>query len=161
MEHHEDKQGEVQGLGWRVSLSILVGVGWLVFLIIWLFFYAGALHSVNKNFAIVLTSILVITLLLGIPWAWWGLRYRSEREKEMWKLKGFRLRLWVSLILFFLVILFLIVWFYLYADSFTLYQNIAIFLVSLLIPGGILAAMWAPWGMKYGSQTAKQKQEQE
>ena len=31
---------EKKGLAWRVSLSILVGVGWLVFLVVWLFFYA-------------------------------------------------------------------------------------------------------------------------
>jgi len=29
-----------KGFAWSVSLSILVGVGWLVFLVIWLLFYA-------------------------------------------------------------------------------------------------------------------------
>ena len=29
------------GFAWRVSLSIIVGVGWLVFLILWVTFYAA------------------------------------------------------------------------------------------------------------------------
>jgi hypothetical protein len=37
------------------------------------------------------------------------------------------------------------------------YQNIAIFIVSLLIAGGSLAASWAPWGMKYGNQFEEEK----
>jgi type VI protein secretion system component VasK len=68
----------------------------------------------------------------------------------MWKTKGFKWRLWLSLILAFFLIIFLIVWFWYYAEPYTWYQNIAILIVSVLIIGGVLGASWTPWGMKYG-----------
>ena len=148
---------EMKGLGWRVSLSILVGVGWLVFLVLWLFFYAK--HYVwEKNFAIFLLSILVIVVILGIPWAVWGLRLRSARETLMWKTPGFRWRVWVSVVLILGVFLFLIYWFWSLAEPYDVYQNIAIFIVSILVMGGILGAMWAPWGIKHGHEFSQEHQ---
>jgi hypothetical protein len=40
MDENGEEIIETKGMGWRVSLSILVGVGWLVFLLLWFFFYA-------------------------------------------------------------------------------------------------------------------------
>ena len=41
------------------------------------------------------------------------------------------------------------------AEDFDGYQNIAIFLVSLLVVGGILAGILAPWGMKHSKDFEK------
>jgi hypothetical protein len=101
-------KNRTEGLGWRVSLSILIGVGWLVFLILWLFFYAYPLSEWEKNVAILLMSLLVICGILGIPWAIWAIRNQSAQEKELWEIKGFKWRLWVSIILGAAVFLFLI-----------------------------------------------------
>ena len=68
------------------------------------------------------------------------------------KKKGFRWRVWVSVIVMFCVILFLIYWFWALAEPYDFYQNIAIFIVTFLIAGSLFSAMWAPWGMKYNSQ---------
>ena len=46
-------------------------------------------------------------------------------------------------------LVFLILWFFFYADRYSIYQNIAVFIASVLIVGGILGAAWAPWGMRY------------
>jgi MFS family permease len=143
---------EIHGLGWRVSLSIIVGVGWLVFLILWLFFYASAYH-IYQNVAIVLASLLLVAIMLGAPWAWWG----AKAMKEMTETRGFRWRVWLSLLVTFGLFVFLIIWFYTYASCYSIYQNIAIFIVSFLIMGGILGAAWAPWGMKYGRNCEKDK----
>jgi hypothetical protein len=151
---------QMKGLGWRVSLSILVGVGWLVFLVLWLFFYAKN-YAWEKNFAIFLFSILVIIGLLGIPWAVWGLRFRSATEKQMWKTTGFRWRVWTSCVLILAVFLFLIYWFWFLAQPYDVYQNIAIFIVSILIMGGLLGAMWAPWGIKHGHEFSRQHHEEQ
>jgi hypothetical protein len=35
------------------------------------------------------------------------------------------------------------------------YQNIVIFVIPFLIIGGVLGAMWAPWGMKHGRRFEK------
>jgi amino acid transporter len=147
-EQHEKKE-DLKGLGWRVSLSILVGVGWLVFLLIWLFFYANT-YSWEKKMAIFLLSLLVIAGILGIPWALWGLRHSTMQQKERWNLKGFRWRCWVSGIIACATFIFLIYWFWYLATPYNVYQNIAMFIVSFLVMGGILGAMWAPWGIKHG-----------
>ncbi|HWR27811.1 MAG TPA: hypothetical protein VN377_05180 [Candidatus Thermoplasmatota archaeon] len=141
---------ETEGLGWRVLLSILVGVGWLVFLVLWLFFYAKY-YAWEKNVAIFLLSLLLLIWVLGVPWAYWTYKKQTSDEKEMWRQKGFRWRFWVSIGVGFSVILFLIYWFWVFAEPFDIYQNLAIFIVTLLIAGGLVAAIWVPWGMKYGS----------
>jgi hypothetical protein len=154
----EDEGGKElpQGMGWKVSLSIIGGVGWLVFLILWLFFYASN-YPWEKNVAIFLLSLLVMGCILGLPWMIWGIRHRTEREKEIWHTKGFRWRVWLSMILFFFILIFLIYWFWYLAEPYTLYQNLAIIIVSILIVGGIIGASWIPWGMKYGETFDKKK----
>ena len=140
--------------GWRVSLSIGMSIGWLIFVIIWLAFFAGD-YTLYRNIAIIIISILVIFLILGGSWASWGLKNMPKEGKEMMKTKGFRSRVVVSIVIPFLLIIFLIYWFYFPAVDFDGYQNIAIFLVSLLIVGGLLAGIWAPWGMKHSKDFEK------
>ena len=72
---------KTQGFGWRVSLSIIVGVGWLVFLIVWLFFYAQA-FSIYQNIAIFIVSLLVAGGIIGASWAPWGMRYGHQYDKS-------------------------------------------------------------------------------
>lgn len=66
MEEKSEKIMETKGMGWRVSLSILGGVGWLVFLLLWFFFYAG-MYNWEKNVAIFLLSLLVLVMMAGTP----------------------------------------------------------------------------------------------
>jgi len=156
-ENTECYKPETKGLGWRVSLSIIAGVGWLVFLLIWFFFYAGNMPNWEKNVAIFLLSLLVICVILGVPWAIWGMRQQTQKEKEMWKTKGFKWRVVASGISVFVVSIFLIYWFWYLAEPYSVYQNIVIFIIPFLIIGGILGAMWAPWGMKHGHDWEKPK----
>ena len=72
---------ETPGFGWRVGISILVGCGWLVFLIVWLSFYATDL-SIYHNIAIFLTSLLVVGAILGSSWVSWGVKYGYKYGKE-------------------------------------------------------------------------------
>jgi hypothetical protein len=143
-------KNETEGLAWRISLSILVGVGWLVFLLLWLFFYSSQYHW-EKNIAVFLLSLLILVGILGVPWAYWAFKKQTPVDKEMWKQKGFQWRFWVSIIVGLSFILFLIYWFWAYAEPYNIFQNLAIFIITLLIAGGLVAAMWVPWGMKHGS----------
>jgi len=153
MEEKCEEIMETKGMGWRVSLSILVGVGWLVFILIWLFFYANGNNW--KNVAIFLLSLMAICVILGVPWTIWGMRQLTEEEKEMWKTKGFKWRVVTSGVAVFAVFIFLIYWFWYLAEPYNVYQNIVIFVIPFLIIGGILGAMWAPWGMKHGRRFEK------
>ena len=77
MAEKEDKEKEMMtepGFRWRVALSIIVGIGWLIFLILWLGFFAGD-FNVYQNIAIFLVSLLGIAVILGPAWAHWGMKY--------------------------------------------------------------------------------------
>jgi len=71
---------KTKGFGWRVSLSIIMCVGWLIFLIIWLFFYASG-FDVYQNIAIFLVSLLAVGGVLGAAWAPWGMKHEHRFEK--------------------------------------------------------------------------------
>ena len=146
--------------GWRVSLSIIAGVAWLIFVIVWLAFYAED-YSVSRNIAIILISILVLIVVLGVPWAVWAIRHIPEEGKEIMRAAGFTSRVAVSIVIPFALLIFLIVWFYQYASDFNVYQNIAILLVSVLAVGGAMGAIWASWGMKHGKKFGEHFKEEE
>ena len=137
--------------GWRVSLSIAMGVGWLIFLILWLAFYAGD-YTAYQNIAIILASILLVFLVLGGSWASWGLKHIPKEGKEMMKTSGFAGRVSISIVLPLAMFIFWIIWFFFFAEGYNIYQNIAILIVSVLGLGGILGGIWAPWGMKHGEK---------
>ena len=76
----ENEVMKTPGWHWRISLSILMGVGWLVFLILWFFFYADN-YSVYQNIAIFIVSILIVGGILGAAWAPWGIRHHHRNKK--------------------------------------------------------------------------------
>ena len=141
-------------LGVKPSVSIVGFVGWLIFIILWLAFYASD-YSWEKNFAIILLSVLVVFLLIGGMWAIWSIRKIPRSEWKMFKIKGFRWRIIVSIVLPFIAIIFLIVWFWFYAEPYTVWQNIAVLLVVLLAMGGTLGVIWARWGTIHGDKMEK------
>jgi heme/copper-type cytochrome/quinol oxidase subunit 4 len=139
-----DKEMDVlstPGFAWRVGLSILVVFGWLAFLITWLFFYAED-YDVWQNIAIFLVSIIVGIGVLAAAWASWGIKYASglggkgaecEKPKGAWVLNTVAGIGWL---------IFLIVWLYFYAGDYSGYQNLAIFITSLLVLGAVTSSAW-------------------
>jgi len=79
----------------------------------------------------------------------------------MMKTVGFTSRIVVSIAVPLALMIFWIVWFFFYAEGFNFYQNLAIFIVSVLVIGGILGGMWAPWGMKHGKKFEEMCEEKE
>lgn len=130
-----------RGFVWRVGLTILVVFGWLAFLIVWLFFYAGD-YDVFQNIAIFLVSIIVGIGILAAAWATWGIRYASNLERlgTGWtKPKGawlFNTAAGVGWLIF------LIIWLFFYAGDYNGYQNLAIFILSILVLGAVTSSTW-------------------
>jgi len=55
----------------RIYVSIALGLGWLLFLALWLFYYATT-YSILQNLAVFIVSIVVVTAIaiaLWVPWA--------------------------------------------------------------------------------------------
>ena len=69
---------------------------------------------------------------------------------EMMKISGFKWRIWISIIIPILTIIGLIYWFFFLAGDYTWYQNIAVFIVILLIMGGILGVIWSGFKKTHG-----------
>lgn len=68
---------------------------------------------------------------------------------------GFGLRVGISIIVVFGWIAFFILWLLFGAESMSIYQNLAVILVSILVGIVILAASWVSWGIRYGMKYGK------
>jgi len=59
------------------AVSVASGIGWLIFLIVWLFYYAGD-YSGYQNLAVFILSLLVVGIVNGGGWALWGMLRRRR-----------------------------------------------------------------------------------
>ncbi len=178
---------------WKTLLSIISGFSWLIFLVIWLFFYASD-YEVYQNLAVILLSIFLVFLINGVTWKsfdrrhklrsiasiifgliWFGfiiywLFYHASDFSFLENIGVFILSLlilgalnsvlwipgrsgisWraaVSAVTGIGWVAFLILWFWFYRTDYTVYQNIAIFIVSILVIAGINVAVWVPYGLR-------------
>lgn len=57
-------------------------------------------------------------------------------------------RVYATITISFLWLLSLGLWLFFYAESYSIVQNIAIFIISLVIVGAVCVALWVPWSMK-------------
>jgi hypothetical protein len=58
--------------GSRVAGTVIVGVGWLAFILIWLAFYAGN-YDFWQNLAMLLVSVIVAVGIVAVIWIKWAL----------------------------------------------------------------------------------------
>lgn len=75
-----------------------------------------------------------------------------DGAKDIFGVPGFAWRVGLSILVVFGWLAFVIIWLFFYASDYDVFQNIAIFLVSIIISIGILAAAWATWGIRYASR---------
>ena len=62
----------MRSLGSRVAGTIIVGVGWLAFILLWLAFYAGK-FDFWQNLAVFLVSVIVAVGITAVMWVKWAL----------------------------------------------------------------------------------------
>ena len=75
-----------------------------------------------------------------------------NQEENQENPPGLAPRVVVSIIVFFGLLIFAIIYVAFFASSFSLFQQIAIILVALLVATAILGGMWSSWGIKYGRE---------
>lgn len=68
----------------------------------------------------------------------------------MWSVNGLAERVAVSIVVFFGWLIFTLLFLAFFSESYTLFQNLVVVLVVLLIALAILGTMWASWGIKQG-----------
>ena len=134
---------KTKGFGWRVSTSIITAVGWLSFVIIWLFFFADK-YSIYQNIGMVIVSLIVFIGINGAVWGTWAMRMAPKDAMGPWRLRAI-----ASFVTGAAWVAFLLIWLLSYADSYSIYQNIAVLFVSVLVLGGINGVLWnkhsRPW----------------
>ena len=146
-EHFHPDVWTTPGFGWRVAVSILIAIGWLSFLILWLFFYAGD-FDIFQNLAIVIVSVLVSVGVLAAMWAPWGMRMaKSTGVGQPMQFGRPILMTVISIGSGIGWLVFLIVWLFFYAGDYNGYQNLAVLILSLLVVGIVNGGGWALWGM--------------
>ncbi len=57
----------------RVYASIVVAFGWLLFIALWLFYYATS-FGIVQNIAVVLLSLVVAGVIFTLLWVPWAMR---------------------------------------------------------------------------------------
>ena len=132
-------KGEPSGVGWRTRVSILTGIGWIVFLLIHLGFI-WVYFDLYRNIAFELISFL---LLIGINALTW-MSMMPERVPSRMRRKS---NITAGLLVVWLI--FMIVWLLWFADGYTLNQNIAITLLSLMFMYIIAVGTWTPWTQEH------------
>jgi hypothetical protein len=66
------------GMGWRISVSVAAVFAWLIFLLLYFAFWAGA-YSAGQSAVIVVVSLLAFVGVNAVAWASWGARHRAPR----------------------------------------------------------------------------------
>ncbi len=61
------------GSTWRIGISAASGIGWLMFLVYWLFFLADG-YSLYQNIGIFILSVLALALVNALAWLPFGLK---------------------------------------------------------------------------------------
>ncbi len=147
-----EKKFEHAGL--KAGFSGAIAIGWLVFVILFFAFYSGDFRT-NEKFAIIILSILIMALLLGGLWLFWSLQMMSAKDWELFRIKGFKWRIIGTLVFLFALLIIMIYGFWFIWTEFSFWQYVAIFLVIILVGGGLMGAIWAPWSSKYKGEMDK------
>jgi len=124
---------------WRTILSITTGFGWLIFLVIWLFFYASG-HTVYQNLGVILASIIVLSAINSSVWSFLG------RRKSLKSL--------ISTLTGLVLGIFLVIWLFYYASDYTLLRNFGVFFLSLLLIAAVNSLIWIPKRSSIGWRAA-------
>ncbi len=123
--------GKVE-VGSKPKITVGMLYLWLLSLVLWMWFIADGYTGYQNAAAILISFAIFCGIIVGVWYSW--TKSRDEGPES-----------WFSISLAFAWVLILALWFWFFADSFDIYQNTAIFIVSLL---GVVAVGGAAQWMK-------------
>ena len=133
------------GVMWRTGFTVAVGVGWLIWLLVWWAFWSGD-FTIAQKFAVAIMSLMVMGGLAGAVWIPFSMRHGEDRDQ--WKAPGFVWRIGVSMAVFIgLAVLVIYMLFFPWKD-FNWCQSIVVIIVVLIVGALMMAPMWMRWGKK-------------
>jgi len=117
----------VKGMSWRVTVSAVSALGWFGFVIAWLFFLADG-YSILQNIAVLMLSVVGLAMLNVTVWLTFAqsmgeLKDISCETEKDGMAKGALALIWLVAIG---------VWLFWYAGDYSLYQNLAVLLLSIV-----------------------------
>jgi len=118
--------------GMKTKASALSGIGWIVFVILWIVFYASG-YGFYENIGVIIASLLFVGLINAMLWI------SSAGDEGNARISAFGAITWC---------IFLVLWLPFANDIastiyyFTFYQNIAIIIGSFLVMTMIVIAPW-------------------
>ncbi len=137
-----------RGVAVRGGFSGAVFLAWLIFIIAWLAFFSDIVYPWERNISIILLSLLLMILLIGGTWSVWVIKKIPKEGRDIAKMMGFRWRIWTSMFLPILALVFLIFYFWFFGEKFNVWQHIAVILITIILMAGILGGIWGHWSMK-------------
>ena len=136
------------GCSWRGAASVISGVAWLCFNIIWLFFYAGD-HTIWENIGVFLLSIVAVLGFNALAWVGYGLSMaKDHKDLPRYRIIGSMLVLGAGTVS-------LLTWLFFLTDGYNVYQNIAVLTVIVLLTLGSCAALWIGYDEKKCFQSGR------
>lgn len=122
----------IKGMGWRVTVSAVSALGWFGSIIAWLFFLADG-YSIPQNIAVLLLSVVALAIVNVSVWMSFAqsvgeLKDLSCETERHGMAKGALALIWLVAIG---------IWLFWYAGDYSLYQNLAVLLLSIVPVAGI------------------------
>jgi hypothetical protein len=120
--------------GWRINLSVISGVGWIAFIVIWLPFFMEEV-TVYQNIGAILASILLLIAINAAAWSSFGFEMTATVTK--W-------RPGAGFLIFLVWIVFAIYWLWFEADGYIWEKNLAVGILSFILFLALQLAVWKP-----------------
>jgi hypothetical protein len=111
-------------VGRRPKATVGILLLWILTLVVWMWFIADSYTGYQNVSAVLISFAVFCGIVIGMWFTW--TRERGEGPES-----------WFSIGLAFAWIIIISLWFWFFADVFDLYQNIAVFLVTLLGVAGL------------------------
>jgi len=145
------------------AISAVLGVGWLVFVIVYIVFYADNTgFTFFQNIAVLLTSLLVLLALISVIWITYGMRMARDTTDEMSAAmipSGWRVS--ISAVIAFGWVIFALLFIAFYSGDFSFLENLAILIISLIVIAFLLVAIWMGYWMKQSRIYGRMKRKPE